>query len=214
MKTLKVPFLPALDALNMSSVGLMMEGKAQRQYIEVINWEEYSYQPIVAFDVARTEAHLYIRYFVKGYSLKATYTDSSSPVHLDSCVEFFMQKEGDTGYINFEFSCIGTCDAAFRQSRAESTPLTAAQYASIRTFSSLEAKPFPEKPGIHAWELIVAIPFTLMGLDPANLPEKIKGNFYKCADDTEYPHFVSWSPIALPKPDFHCPKFFGDIFLG
>ena len=25
-----------------------------------------------------------------------------------------------------------------------------------------------------------------------NLPEKIMGNFYKCADDTEFPHFVSW----------------------
>ena len=43
----------------------------------------------------------------------------------------------------------------------------------------------------------VAIPFRLMGLDPDNLPEKIMGNFYKCADDTEFPHFVSWSPIQL-----------------
>jgi hypothetical protein len=52
-----------------------------------------------------------------------------------------------------------------------------------------------------------------MGLDAKNLPEKIRGNFYKCADDTEMPHFVSWSPIHLPTPNFHCPDFFGEIYF-
>ena len=36
------------------------------EYIDVINWEEYPYKPIVAFDIARTDENLYIRYFVKG----------------------------------------------------------------------------------------------------------------------------------------------------
>ncbi|WP_262895053.1 carbohydrate-binding family 9-like protein, partial [Parabacteroides distasonis] len=27
------------------------------------------------------------------------------------------------------------------------------------------------------------------------------------------PHFVSWSPIDLPEPNFHCPEFFGEIYL-
>ncbi len=32
----------------------------------VVNWEEYPYKPIVAFDIARSKVNLYIRYFVKG----------------------------------------------------------------------------------------------------------------------------------------------------
>jgi hypothetical protein len=39
-------------------------------------------------------------------------------------------------------------------------------------------------------------------------------NLYKCGDKCDTPHFLSWSPIGLPQPDFHCPDFFGEIVLG
>lgn len=213
MKAIKLPCLPTLDVLDLSSVGYLMETKAHREYIDTINWPEYPYKPIVAFDIARSNQCLYIRYFVKGNSLKASYSIDGSPVHKDSCVEFFMKKVGDPQYINFEFNCIGTCDAAHRQSRDIKTGLTTAEYATIRRFSTLENKPFDERRGNYTWELIVAIPFLLMGLDPQNLPEKILGNFYKCADETEFPHFVSWNPIDAPQPDFHRPEAFGEIYL-
>lgn len=213
MKKLKVPFLPTLDVLDLSSVGFLMETKAQRESIDVINWEEYPYKPVVAFDIARSEKNLYIRYFVRGNSLKAFYEMDGSPVYTDSCVEFFMKQVDDTEYYNFEFNCIGTCDASRRQSRDLKVSLSAAEYASIRRYSSLEHISFPEKRGVHSWELVVSIPFTVMGLDPDNLPGKIMGNFYKCADNTENPHFVSWNPINLAKPNFHCPDFFGEIYL-
>ena len=191
MKKLKVPYLVTLDVLDLSSVGFLLENKAQREYIDVINWEEYPYKPIVAFDIARTDENLYIRYFVKGNSLKAVHSSDGSPV----------------------YNCIGTCDAARRQSRDIKRSLNTDEYTSIRRYSSIENKPFSEKTGVFSWELVVSIPFRLMGLDPENLPEKILGNFYKCADDTEYPHFVSWNPIDLPTPDFHRPEFFGEIYL-
>ncbi|MCD8267110.1 MAG: hypothetical protein LUD46_00645 [Parabacteroides sp.] len=213
MKKLKVPYLATLDVLDLSSVGYLLESKARRESIDVINWEEYPYKPIVAFDIARSDANLYIRYFVKGNSLKAVYSQDGSPVHKDSCVEFFMKTAEDHNYMNFEFNCIGTCDAARRQSRDIKRSLGTEEYNSIQRYSSLEQKTFTEKLGVHSWELVVSIPFTLMGLDPKNLPEKILGNFYKCADETEFPHFVSWSPIELPEPNFHCPEFFGEIYF-
>ena len=77
----------------------------------------------------------------------------------------------------------------------------------------MRRRAFEEIKGIHTWNLIVVIPLKLMGLDPSNLPEKILGNFYKCADETMNPHFVSWSPIDLPEPNFHCPEFFWLIYL-
>jgi len=72
---------------------------------------------------------------------------------------------------------------------------------------------FDEQRGVFSWELVVAIPLELMGLDPANLPEKILANFHKCADDTNAPHFLSWNPIDTPAPDFHRPEFFGELYF-
>lgn len=213
MKKLKVPYLATLDSLDLSSVGSLMESQATREYIDVINWEEYSYKPIVAFDIARSDTAFYLRYFVKGNSLKASHIADDSPVHTDSCVEFFMCKDGESNYMNFEFNCIGTCDAARRVSREIKESISTEEYASIRRYSSVEPQPFEEKKGIYSWELIVSIPFAVMGIDPENLPEKIMANFYKCADDTEFPHFVSWNPIGTPQPDFHCPEFFGEVYL-
>ena len=212
MKKLKVPYLETLDVLDLSSVGFLME-KAQRESIDVINWEEYSYKPIVAFDIARSKVNLYIRYFVKGNSLKALYETDGAPVYQDSCVEFFMKRVNDPNYYNFEFNCIGTCDAARRTSRDIKTSLSQEEYKSIIRLPSVRRRAFEEIKGIHTWNLIVVIPLKLMGLDPSNLPEKILGNFYKCADETMNPHFVSWSPIDLPEPNFHCPEFFGEIYL-
>lgn len=39
----------------------------------------------------------------------------------------------------------------------------------------------------------------------------MKGNFYKCGDKLQTPHFLSWSPIGLERPMFHCPAFFGTL---
>ncbi|MDR1936944.1 MAG: hypothetical protein LBQ73_00415 [Tannerellaceae bacterium] len=211
MKNLEIPYLPALDVLDLSSVGFLLENKARRAYIDVVNWVEYPYKPIVVFDVARSDVSLYIRYFVKGNSLKAVYEKDNSPVHKDSCVEFFMKKTDEDTYMNFEFNCIGTCDAARRMSRDIKTPLAVEEYESIRRYSSLERKPFNEKKGVYEWELVVAIPLKLMGLEPDNMPEKILGNFYKCADETGSPHYVSWSPVPVSAPDFHRPEFFGEL---
>ena len=39
--------------------------------------------------------------------------------------------------------------------------------------------------------------------------DEIIANFYKCGDKLQTPHFLSWNPIDLEKPNFHCPEFFG-----
>ncbi|MDD4514661.1 carbohydrate-binding family 9-like protein [Massilibacteroides sp.] len=214
MKTFKIPNLPALDVLDLSSVDYFLENKALRLNINTVNWAEFPYQPIVIVDVARTDKNLYLRYFVKGNSLKASYVEDGSPVHKDSCVEFFVKTpDSPHYYINFEFNCIGTCDAAYRESRTEKIGFDEKEYMSIRRHSSLEVKPFDEQTGVFSWELTVSIPFGLIGLDSKDLPEKILANFYKCADDTQYPHFLSWAPINLPEPNFHCPEFFGELYL-
>lgn len=211
MKTLKIPFAPSLDDLELKHVAGHMETEALRQSIDVVNWDEYSYKPVVVFDIARGEKDLYIHYFVRGLSLRAMADEDGEYVHPDSCVEFFMRRKEDLFYTNFEFNCIGTCLAARGINRNERAPFTAYEYKKIRRYTTVQCEAFAEKTGIHEWELIVAIPFELMGLDASNLPDMIRGNFYKCADETAHPHYVTWSPIALPSPDYHCPEHFGTL---
>jgi len=213
MKTLKVPYVPALDGLELGDVAARMETEALRQYVKVINWSKFSYKPIVAFDIARGEKELYLHYFVRGLSLRAMALADGEYVHTDSCVEFFMRPANELYYTNFEFNCLGVCLAARGNGRNGRTPFTSDDYKKIRRYSTVQSPPFAEKTGIFAWELTVAIPFEVMGLDASNLPEMIRGNFYKCADETAHPHYVTWSPIPLPSPDYHCPEYFGEIYF-
>lgn len=214
LRRLSVPYVKALDKHDLSRARALMELHATRESIDVLNWKEaFPYKPVVVFDIARGKEDLYIHYFVRGLSVRALADRDGIFVHEDSCVEFFMRKADEMNYINFEFNCIGTCYACRHLSREESTSLTAGEFRSIRRYTTLQSEAFAEKRGLYAWELVVAIPFRVMGLDPENLPEKIRGNFYKCADKTENPHYATWSPIDLPTPNYHCPEFFGEIYF-
>ena len=214
MKSLNVPFVPTLDGQNLSDVITLMELNATRESIDTLNWKEtFPYKPIVAFDIARGKEELYIHYFVKGLSIRALSDQDGRYVHQDSCVEFFMRKADEMNYMNFEFNCIGTCYSCRHETREVSVPITPDEFKSIRRYTTIQREAFEEQKGIFAWELIAAIPFKVMGLDAANLPKMIYGNFYKCADRTENPHYVTWSPIDLPRPQYHCPEFFGEIYF-
>ena len=90
MKRLKVPVIPVLDVLDITSIEPILEVQSQREFLTHANWHEYPYKPITAFNIARTEKNLYIRYSVQGNSLKASYEMDNSSVHKDSCVEFFI----------------------------------------------------------------------------------------------------------------------------
>ncbi|MCK4879544.1 MAG: hypothetical protein KAS82_02750 [Bacteroidales bacterium] len=45
---------------------------------------------------------------------------------------------------------------------------------------------------------------TLSGLDA-------HANFYKCGDKLKQPHFLSWKPVLCSTPDFHTPRYFGQL---
>ena len=38
-----------------------------------------------------------------------------------------------------------------------------------------------------------------------------RANFYKCADKTSHPHWLTWAEIDYPNPKFHLPDFFGRL---
>lgn len=212
--SLLVPFLPELDNLESEDIIRYLNDHGERRTIECLNWkEQFPYHPLTTVSIAHSGKYIYIDFFVRCNYLRAVNFENNSPVHQDSCVEFFVEPNGQLPYYNFEFNCIGTIHAACRTDRHNGHPLSDEQLARVRRYASCGTRPFRELEGLFSWNLLVAIPLDIMGIEYNGTPVKMRGNFYKCADETASPHFLSWAPIDTPTPDFHRPEFFADITL-
>jgi len=213
MKSLTIRYIEALNDIDIELASDILDDAGVLDTIEILNWvKEYPYRPITQFNIGRSTDSIFIKFSVRGSMLRAIYSNDQDPVNEDSCVEFFCKPEGSDKYTNFEFNCIGTCSASTRKSRTEEVvPFTQEELNTIKRAPSIGRRAFNEMEGMFEWELTVSIPFVLMNVDPLNLPDKIMGNFYKCADGTDSMHFVTWSPVKTEKPDFHCPEYFGEL---
>lgn len=213
-KSLNVPCIEVLDTTPIEEVASILEEYGERRTIQSLNWKkDFPYHPLTAFSIGHSKTHLYMDFFVRCNYLRAVNYENNSPVSQDSCVEFFVSPKCDEHYWNFEFNCIGTINASHRTERKNPTRLTSDELGRVKRYASCGNRPFNEIEGLFAWNLTIAIPFDLIGIDYNNTPVKIKGNFYKCASATSLPHYLSWNPIKTDKPDFHRPEFFGDITL-
>ena len=195
--------------------------------INNVNWpSEFPERPEASVDVTNDHEYLYLHYHVRGRQLRAVTTEDQGPVWEDSCVEFFCQVPGDKHYMNFETNCIGAMVASRRLGRAEDVqPFPPEEMALIQRRCTYPREAFEERDGEFAWEVELRIPLRLIFREMSSpslqgnsgeasvFPRKLRVNFYKCADKTKYPHFLSWQPIPLPQPNFHCPEFFGEIEL-
>lgn len=214
MRTLSIPYIPRLDERpTWETVEPILDQYAAKAPIATVNWPEYPERPEVEALIARSSHSLFLKFDVTEQSVRGTYTDDGSPVYQDSCVEFFVRHPDGRRYLNFEFNCLGTCDAARRQSRELAAPLVPTEYQRIRRHASLGRTPVAIDDKATSWRLLIEIPFELMDLDGQALPSALRVNFYKCGDLTKRPHFLSWNPIELPTPNFHCPEYFGEALL-
>ncbi len=212
---LSIPRIDELDTLNDSdAIVALLDDKGTRGKIDCVNWPEIcSYRPMTTFAIAYSATGIYIDFLVRCNYLRAVNYTNQSPVSQDSCVEFFIDPLCNGHYWNFEFNCIGAINASHRSERPNPTRLNDEELAKIRRYPSCGTRPFCEIEGLFTWSLLVFIPFELMNLDADNLPEHSRANFYKCASATSDPHYLSWRPILIDKPDFHRPDFFGDIIF-
>ena len=181
--------------------------------IECVNWPEtFPYAPLCSGRIARTQDALVVDFRVSGLDLRAQNLTDNGRQWEDSCVEVFIKDPETEDYYNFEINALGKVLACSGPDRHGRVARPAEEMEEILRFGQLEGGARDEG-GIWTWRVGVVIPFELIGVDPDNLPGSIRANFYKCGDKTAHPHFVSWSPIGTPQPDFHCPEFFGELKL-
>jgi hypothetical protein len=212
MKTLEVRKLEFEKASpDLDIVSKRLDRLKEKNSIDKINWKDFKYKPEISFSMAYTDHEILIKFYVTEDYFKAEKTVPNQMVCEDSCVEAFFSPEEDGIYYNLEFNGIGTCLFGSGTSRENIRKSDPKLINSIRKKSSAGRDPVPERKGKFTWTLTLAIPFGVFFLHKiTSLKGKsFRANFYKCGDKLTTPHYVTWSPVKTPRPDFHRPEYFG-----
>ena len=206
--------LPLIN-LNEQDLDSALELKGARFDVQQVNWPaDFPYAPFCSGRIARTKDALVVDFRVSGLDLRVQNTEDNGRQWEDSCVEVFIQDPEDRTYYNFEINALGKVLACCGEDRFNRVARPAEEMEEILRFGhDVIPSPTGDLEGLQSWRVGVVIPFHLIGLDPDNLPHSTRANFYKCGDKTAHPHYLSWSPIDTPNPDFHRPEFFGELVL-
>jgi hypothetical protein len=210
MNSLKVPFINDMNygrAINEVSAQL---DKLEKHQLNFTPWPEYPYKPLVQFVIAHSGNCILLKYFVTEDHIRAAAGNINGAVWEDACVEFFVSFD-EKGYYNLEFNCIGTALAGFGKEKANRERIEEHIIRKIKYGSCINN---PGEDKIH-WELTVAIPPEVFAHHNLSSLQGLacRANFYKCGDALPRPHFVAWSDIEAPQPNFHLPQFFGTLLF-
>lgn len=182
------------------------------QGINSFHWEKDGYsrpQSTVRFCAVK-ERGFYAYLETDEQPILARYFDRDDPVYQDSCLEVFLAPvNGRDEYINFEINPNGAYLSQFGRER------------NGRVF----IKELTDKvPQVHAeklengWCAELFIPKELIsdlyGCDFSVNTGEIRGNFYKCADDSKTPHYAALFPVDSAALGFHNPDRFGTIKIN
>ena len=176
------------------------------------------HKPEVQAKVAYEEQAIYVIFQVKDRYVRCVTEQYQGSVYKDSCVEFFFTPAPDVskGYFNLEMNCIGTALFKFHDALKDSLiEIPLSDFAKVKVAHSIPSIVEPEIKVPLTWTVEYSIPFSMLDkyFDVAKPAPGVqwKANFYKIANDSSHPHWLTWSVVDLPQPDFHQPKYFGTL---
>jgi len=162
--------------------------------------------------------NIYVIFKVMDNYIKAVAKKINDKVWLDSCVEFFFSPGPDVerGYFNFEANCKGVFLFKYNINGGKTIGFVSMDDCKkIKISHSLTKEVEQELTEPETWRLEFSIPISVlskyMKVDEPGPGVSWRANFYKCADKTSHPHWLTWAPVDYPKPKFHLPEFFGRL---
>ena len=187
-----------------------------------INWAEIPALPIdnlllvestqvkAQAQICYDEENLYLHFTAWEQEIRAEEEGLLGMPCWDSCMEFFFcPAEGDSRYLNFEINAGGCMHIGYGASIETALKI-------IPNKDDREANIFaPEIRRFEGgWELTYQIPASFIrrfypdfALEPG---KRTRANFYKCAEKTSAPHFLTWNVITRRgRSVFHTPAEFG-----
>lgn len=213
MKELSVTRLDAAVVAAADIPALMDEAGVEFQKIDSLNWPDWPYRPEAAFRIAHTGDAILLHYVVSEEAVRAVATEDNGRVWEDSCVEFFVSPAVDGIYYNVECNCVGQLLIGGGEGRNCRSHAPRQILDNVDRWASLGRAPFDIRAGQQTWQVALRVPVSAFFMHDAVLLDgrTMRANFYKCGDLLPRPHFLSWNAISLPRPDFHCPAFFGTL---
>lgn len=160
---------------------------------------------------------VYVIFRVEDQYVRAVAREFHDSVCSDSCVEFFFSpdKTVETGYFNLEMNCGGTILLHFNPQPRQSRELDIADCQKIEVAHTLPKNIEPEISEPTTWSVEYCLPLAILekyGSVTKPAPGVVwRANFYKCADQSSRPHWLTWNKVDHPSPNFHLPQFFGQI---
>lgn len=157
--------------------------------------------------IAYDDNAIYAKLTANEKNILARFTNQTSPVWNDSCLEFFFCPiEGDLRYFDLESNPNGSTFIGFGRSNTQMLRLVTVDLENSIVQVNTEQTE-------HVWSVLYTIPYEFIRLIVPNFAPhsgmNMRANCYKCGDETEKPHFISWNPINSETPLFHCPQDFG-----
>ena len=231
-------FSISIRSFGQQTVSSYSVPKLKKQLKIDANWDKKEWKKIAAADIVnymgdipefKPEAqvkmaydnnNIYLIFRVKDRNVRCITNTINGPVYKDSAVEFFFSPDPELPllYFNLETNCGGT--ALFHYNvipRRDSKRLSEEEIRQIEIAHSLPEIIDPEIKESVTWTLEYRIPFTILEkyskvIRPAKGVEW-SANFYKIAENSSNPHYITWSKIDKSKPDFHVPQAFGKLIF-
>lgn len=178
---------------------------------------EPKHKPRVQAKVAYDKKAVYLIFRVEDRYVRCVRENYQDPVYKDSAVEFFFSPSNDPskGYFNLEINCGGTALFRFRSEEKGTVPIPKSEFEQIEIAHSLPKVVDPEIEIEVIWTIEVRIPVDILKpyypVTPPAPGAKWRANFYKIADESSHPHYLTWSKVDYPEPNFHLPQFFGTL---
>ena len=193
--------------------------KIEHADINLPHWPvQCKHNPTTKVKLQYDTDNLYVIFQVQDCYILSVASKVNGEVWKDSCVEFFFSPNPSipNTYINLECNCSGVLLAQYHTGpRFNSNFFEVADCSEIKIATTFSGPAKNEITTPVEWNLEYAIPFDLLekyvNITRPSTGVKWLGNFYKCADDCSYPHWITWSPIAAKQPDFHMPEYFGTL---
>ena len=180
--------------------------------------EKPSHFPETRVRLSYDSSYLYVIFHVNDRYVKAVEKKRNGKVWHDSCVELFFSPGPDVkrGYFNFEVSCKGVYLFEYHAGEgAASGFVDKKDCRDIRVAHSLRKNVRQEIAEPVSWTVEYRIPIGIlekyMEVERPGPGTIWRANFYKCADKTSHPHWLTWAPVEHPEPKFHLPEFFGRL---
>lgn len=198
MKNVKIPFKKELKFDNKPSL-----------LINDYKWVSNNYKPLTEVFLCYNNDAVKVRITAYESELRCEAKDDDGRVWCDSCVEFFFKPFAcDDRYINFEINPVGSMIMSIGDKRQDRLSIVNEYKSKLELTAKIEN---------DFWTVEFQIPFNMLheiyGLSIESIGNIMQGNFYKCGDETAFPHYGMWNEVLTKKPDFHRPEYFGELIL-